>query len=162
MAAQLVAFDSVRYCAPSAGGTAPLVFMPTRELDPAQHGVPARTRTALASLRMPPVRAKRIGGRLERNRAPSDSEEGVPLSAVTAANGAMSLASLAPRTAWHLANSASQLVMPDASWGVIWAWHTTPNVTSATTIAARLLQRTRDESAAAMANPGMLLRYFVM
>ncbi len=43
----------------------------------------------------------------------------------------------------------------DESGRGIWAWHTTPNVTSATAIAARLLQRTREASAAAMAKPGV-------
>jgi hypothetical protein len=106
-------------------------------------------------MRMQPVHARRIGGGLNRNRAPLDAEDGVPVSAVTAASGITSLAFLvptAPRTAWQLANSISQLVTPDASWGVIWEWHTTPNVAS-TKIAAQALQRTRDESAATTANP---------
>ncbi len=64
-----------------------------------------------------------------------------------------------PRRAWQLANSVAQLLTSDASGRGIWAWHT-PNVASATRIAARLLQRrllqrTRDESAAAMAKPGI-------
>ena len=92
------------------------------------------------------------------DRAPLDFEDGE-----MAARCTTSLAPLsptAPRRAWQLANSASQLVTPDASWGVIWAWHTTPNVNSATRIAARLLQRrllqrTREESAATMTKPGI-------
>jgi hypothetical protein len=88
-----------------------------------------------ASVRTQPLHGRRIGGGQERNRAPSDAEDGVPVSAVTDESGATSLASLAPtapRKAWHLANSASQLVTPGASWGVIWARHTTPNVASTT------------------------------
>ena len=83
------------------------------------------------------------------NREPLDFADGV-----MAARCTTSLASLPPnepRRAWQLANSAAQLLTSDASGRGIWAWHTTPNVTSATRIPARLLQRTRDESAAAMA-----------
>ena len=97
---------------------------------------------------MHPVHARRIGSGLERNRAPLDAEDGVPVSSITAASGTVSLAFLlptAPRTAWQLANSVSQLVAPDAAWGVIWSWQTTPNVASTTRIAAQPLQRTRDE-----------------
>jgi hypothetical protein len=80
-----------------------------------------------------------------------------------AARCTTSVASLPPteaRRAWQLANSVAQLLTSDASGRGIWAWHTTPNVASATRIAARLLQRrllqrTRDESAAAMAKPGI-------
>ncbi len=108
---------------------------------------------AHASGLMQPAHGRRIGGGLKRNRAPSDAEDGVPVSAVTDESGATSLASLAPRTAWHLANSASQLVTPGASWGVIWARHMTPNVASTTRIAVRLLQRTRDECVATIASP---------
>jgi hypothetical protein len=116
------------------------------------------TCTTLASMRMQPVHVqdRRIGGTLERNRAASDAEDGVPVSAVTDESDNTPLASLAPtaaRRAWQLANSASQLVTPDASWGVILAWHTTPNVVSTTRIAARPLQRKRDECAATTANP---------
>jgi hypothetical protein len=88
------------------------------------------------------------------NRAPLDFEDGE-----MAARCTTSLASFpptVPRRAWQLANSVAQLLTSDASGGGIWAWHTTPNVTSATRIAARLLQRrllqrTGDESAAAIA-----------
>ena len=107
-------------------------------------------------MRTQSVQARRIGGGLQRNRAPLDAEDGVPDSAVTAASGTTSSAFLvpnAPRTAWQLANSASQLVTPDASWGVIWARHTTPNVASTTRIAARLLQRARYETEPTSANP---------
>ncbi len=96
---------------------------------------------------------------LERNRAPLDAEDGVPVSAsaVTAASGTASsafLAPTAPRTAWQLANSASQLVTPDASsWGVIWAWQTTPNVASTTRIEAQDLQRSRDDSERVIVSP---------
>jgi hypothetical protein len=89
-----------------------------------------------------PMHGRRIGGGLERNRAPSDAEDGVPVSAVTDESGTTSSAVWAP-TAWHLANSASQLVTPGASWGVIWARHMTPNVASTTRIEVRLLHRTR-------------------
>jgi hypothetical protein len=102
---------------------------------------------------MQSVHAGRIGGGRERNREPLDAEDGVPVSAVTAADCTMSSAFLvptAPRTARQLANSGSQL--SDASLGVIWAWHRTSNVASTTRIAARLLQRTSDESAATTAN----------
>jgi hypothetical protein len=91
--------------------------------------------------------------RVERDRAPSDAEDGEPVSAVTDESGATSLASLAPRRAWHLAKSASQLVTPDASWGVIWAWHTTPNVVSTTRIVAQPLQRAKYESEPTTVNP---------
>ena len=108
-------------------------------------------------MRTPSVPARRIGGRLQRNRAPLDAEDGVPVSAVTAARGTTSSAFLVPtalRTAWQLANSVSQLVAPDASsWGVIWAWHTTPNVASTTRIVAQPLQRARDESEPMTVNP---------
>jgi hypothetical protein len=117
---------------------------------------PADTRSALASMRSQPAQGRRIGGGLERNRAPLDAEGGVPVSAATDESDTTSLASLAPtapRKAWHLANSASQLVTPDASWGVIWARHMTPNVTSTTRIAVRLLQRTRDGCVATIASP---------
>jgi hypothetical protein len=105
---------------------------------------------AHAPVPMQPAHGRRIGG-VERNRAPSDAEDGVPVSAVTGASGALSsafLAPTAPRRAWHLANSAPQLATCDASWGVIWARHTTPNVASTNRIAARLLQRAGDECAA--------------
>ncbi len=96
------------------------------------------------------VCARRIGGGLQRKRAPLDAEDGVPVSEVTAASGTTSSAFLVPtalRTAWQLANSVSQLGTPDASsWGVIWAWHTTPNVARTPRIVAQLLQRARDES----------------
>ena len=107
-------------------------------------------------MRTQSVHARRIGGGLQRNRAPLDAEDGVPVSAVTAASGTPSSAFLvptAPRTAWQLANSASQLVTPDASWGVIWAWHTTPNVASTPRIVAQPLQRARDESERMIVNP---------
>ena len=107
-------------------------------------------------MRMHPVHARRIGGGLERNRAPLDAEDGVPVSSITAASGTASLAFLlptAPRTAWQLANSVSQLVTPDASWGVIWAWHTTPNVASTTRIVAQPLQRARYEPEPMTVNP---------
>jgi hypothetical protein len=83
------------------------------------------------------------------DRAPVDSEDGV-----IAARCTTSLASLppsVPRRAWQFANWVSQLLTSDATRRGIWARHTTPNVTSATRIAARLLQRTGDQSAAAMA-----------
>ena len=102
------------------------------------------------------VHARRISGGLERNRAPLDAEDGVPVSAVTAASGTTSSAFLvptAPRTAWQLANSASQLVTPDASWGVIWPWLTTPNVASTTKIEAQPLQRARDGPEPTTVNP---------
>jgi hypothetical protein len=98
----------------------------------------------------------KIGGGLERNRAPLDAEDGVPVSAVTAASDTTSSAFLvptAPRRAWQLANSVSQLVTPDTSWGVSWAWHTTPSVTSTTRIVAQLLQRARDGSELTTVNP---------
>jgi hypothetical protein len=156
MAAQLVAFDS-GYCAVLAGGTAPVVFLPTSAGDPARHGLASRTRAApKASMRTQPVQARRIGGGLERDRAPWDAEDGVPISAVTAESGTTSSAFLvptAPRTAWQLANSASQLVTPDASWGVIWAWHTTPNVASTPRIVAQPLQQARYEIVPTTANP---------
>jgi hypothetical protein len=149
MAAQLVAFDS-GYCAPSAGCTAPLVFLPTSTRDSARHELSSCTRAAPWRLmRTQSVHARRIGGGLQRNRAPLDAEDGVPVSAAAAASGTPSSAFLvptAPGTAWQLANSASQLVTPDASWGVIWAWHTTPNVASTPRIVAQLLQRERYES----------------
>ena len=89
--------------------------------------------------------------------APVDAEEGVPVSAVTAASGTASSAFLvptAPRTAWQLANLVSQLVTPDASsWGVIWAWQTTPNVASTTRIVEQPLQRARYESDPTTVNP---------
>ena len=98
---------------------------------------------------------RRIGGGVEQNTicAPSDAEDGVP---VTAAGGTTTSAFFVPtssRTAWQLANSVSQLATPDTSWGVNWAWHTTSHVASTTRIAVRLLQRTRDASAATTANP---------
>jgi hypothetical protein len=89
------------------------------------------------------------GGRQMRDRAPLELEDGV-----MAARCNTSLASLArtvPRRAWQFANSVSQLLSSDTSGRGIWAWHTAPNVTSATRIAARLLQRTGDQSAAGMA-----------
>jgi hypothetical protein len=112
----------------------------------------AHTRSALAPMRTQSVQARRIGGGLERDRAPLDAEDGVPVSAVTDESGTTSSAFLvptAPRTAWQLANSASQLV---TSWGVIWAWHTTPNVASTPRIVARLLQRAKYESEPTTAN----------
>ncbi len=75
-----------------------------------------------------------------------------------AARCTTSFASLPPterRRVWQLANSIAQFLTSDASGRGIWAWHTTPNVASATRIAARLLQRTREESAAAMTKPGV-------
>ena len=154
LAAQLVALDS-GYCASSAGGTAPLAFLPTSGRGPAQHGLASRTRAApLASLPMQPAHARRIRGGLERNRAPSDAEDGEPVSAVTAASGTTPSASLvpaAPRTAWHFANSASH-----ASWCDIWAWHMTPNVISTTRIVQRFLHRTEDASRATVIDPCML------
>ncbi len=154
MAAQLVAFDS-GYCAVSAGGTGPLVFLPTSARDPARNGLTGWPR---AHAQRPGVYAfaARAWKANRRNRAPMDAEDGVPVSAATDESGATSLVSLAPtapRKAWHLANSASQLVTPDASWGVIWARHMTPNVVTTTRIAVRLLQRTRDECVATIANP---------
>ncbi len=89
--------------------------------------------------------SKSLAVLLERNRAPLDAEDGVSSSA--------SLAATALRTAWQLANSVSQLVTPDASWSNIWAWHTTANMASTTSIASRPLQKTRDEFAATAANP---------
>ncbi len=86
------------------------------------------------------------------DRAPLDFEDGE-----MAASRTTSLASLPPtepRRAWQIANSASQL---PTSGRTIWAWHMTPNVSSATSIAARLLQRTRDGSAAAIATPCVCL-----
>ncbi len=149
MAAQLVAFDS-GYCAPSAGCTAPLVFLPTSARDPARHGRASRTRAVPWRLmRTQSVHARRIGGGLQRNRAPLDAEDGVPVSVVTAASVTTSSAFLvptAPRTAWQLANSVSQLGTPDAFWGVSWAWHTTPNVANNTRIVVQPLQRARYES----------------
>ncbi len=50
MAAQLVAFDS-GYCAVSAGGTQPLVFLPTSALDPARHGLALDTRVCAYAAR---------------------------------------------------------------------------------------------------------------
>jgi hypothetical protein len=85
--------------------------------------------------------------------APLDFEDG-EMAAICTTSSA-SLPPTEPRRAWQLANSVAQLLTSDASGRDIWAWHTAPNVTSATRIAARLLQRTRDESAAAMANPGI-------
>ena len=144
-AAQQVAFDS-GYCAPSAGCTAPLVFLPTSARDPARRGLASCTRAApwrlcVRSLCKPGGSAAGWSA----ISAPSDAEDGVPVSAVTAAGGAT--------RAWQLAKSASQLVTPDASWGVIWARHMTPNVASTTRIGARLLQQTRDECVATIANP---------
>jgi hypothetical protein len=156
MAAQLVAFDS-GYCAVSAGCTAPLVFLPTSARDSARHGLSSCTRAAPWRLmRTQSVHARRIGGGLQRNLAPLDAEDGVPVSAVTAASGTTSSAFLvptAPRTARQLANSVSQLVTPDASWGVIWAWHTTPNVANTTRIVAQPLQQARYESEPATVTP---------
>jgi hypothetical protein len=89
------------------------------------------------------------GGRQMRDRAPLELEDGV-----MAASCNTSLASLArtvPRRAWQVANSVSQLLSADTSGRGIWAWHTAPDVTSATRIAARRLQRAGDQSAAAMA-----------
>jgi hypothetical protein len=134
-----------------AGCTVPLVFLPSAR-DPARHGLASRS--DLASMRTQSVHARRNGG-LRRNRAPLDAEDGVPVSAVTAASGTTSSAFLvptAPTTAWQLANSASQLVTPDASWGVISAWHTAPNVASTPRIVAQPLQRARDESEPATVN----------
>ncbi len=111
---------------------------------------------AHASVPMQPAQGRRIGGGLERNRAPLDAGDGVPVSAMTVASGATSLAVLAPtalRRVWHFANSASQLVTPDASRGVIWALHMTPNVASTARIGARLLQRKKDESEPTTVNP---------
>jgi hypothetical protein len=147
MAAQLVAFDS-GYCAPSAGCTAPLVFWPTSARDSARHGLSSCRRAApcrlcARSLCMPGGSAAGINAIV---RLWTDAEDGVPVSEVTAASGTASSAFLvptAPRTAWQLANSVSQLV---ASWGAIWAWHTTPNVASTTRIVAQPLQRARYES----------------
>ena len=105
---------------------------------------------------MESVQGWRIAGGLERNRAPLDAEDGVPVSAMTAAIGTTFLAVLAPtapRRFWHLAKSASQLVTPDASWGVTWALHMMPNVPSTTRIGARLLQRKKDESEPTTVNP---------
>jgi hypothetical protein len=107
-------------------------------------------------LRTQSVHARRIGGGLQRNRAPLDADDGVPVSAVTAASGTTSSAFLvptAPRTASQLANSVSQLKTPDASWGVIWAWHTTPNVVSTTGIVAKPLQRAKYESEPTTVDP---------
>ncbi len=153
MAAQLVAFES-GWSAVSAGCTAPLAFLPTSARDPARHGLASCS--ALSSMRTQSVHARRIGGGLQRNRGPLDAEDGVPVSVVTAASGTPSSAFLvptAPRTAWQLANSASQLVTPDASWRVIWAWHTTPNVASTPRIVAQPLQRAKDESERMIVNP---------
>jgi hypothetical protein len=91
MAAQLVAFDS-GYCAPSAGSTAPLVFLPSAR-DPVRHGLASHS--ALASMRTQSVHARRNGG-LHRNRAPLDAQDGVPISAVTAASDTTSSAFLVP------------------------------------------------------------------
>jgi hypothetical protein len=116
----------------------------------------AYTCRGLASMRTQSVHAGRIGGGLQRNRAPLDAEDGVPVSAVTAADGTPSSAFLvptAPRTAWQLANSVSQLFAPDASWGVIWAQQTTPNVASTTKIEAEPLQRAGYVSEPATVNP---------
>ncbi len=155
-AAQLVAFDS-GYCAPSAGCTAPLVFLPTSARDSARHGLSSCTRAAPWRLmRTQSVHARRIGGGLQRHRAPLDAGDGVPVSAVTTASGTPSSAFLvptAPRRAWQLVNLVSQLVTRDASWGVIWAWHTTPNVASTPRIVAQPLQRVRDESEPMTVNP---------
>jgi hypothetical protein len=107
-------------------------------------------------MRTQSMQARRIGGGLQRNHAPLDAEDGVPVSEVTAASGTPSSAFLvptAPRTAWQLANSVSQLVTPDASsWGVIWARHTTPNMASTPRIVAQLLQRARYVSEPATVN----------
>ncbi len=127
------------------------MFLPSAR-DPVRHGLGSRS--ALASMRTQSVHARRNGG-LHRNRAPLDAEDGVPVSAMTAASGTTSSAFLvptAPRTAWQLDNSASQLMTPDASWGVIWAWHTTPNVASTPRIVVQTLQRARDESEPATVN----------
>jgi hypothetical protein len=151
MAAQLVAFDSVWYCAVSAGCTAPLVFLPTSGRGSARHGLAPRPGVCSYAARAWQADRRRV----ERDRAPLDAEDGVPVSAVTDESGTTSSAFLvptAPRRAWHLANLASQLVTPDVSWGVIWARHTTPNVASTTRIAARLLQRARYESEPTTAN----------
>ena len=135
LAAQLVALD-VGYCAPSTGCTVPLMFLPTCALVPERRG---------PSVIMQSSQRRPNGGGL----APVDSEDGV-----MAARCTTSLASwppTVPRRAWQFANWVSQLLTSDATRRGIWAWHTTPNVTSATRIAARLLQRTGDRSAAAMA-----------
>jgi hypothetical protein len=155
-AAQLVVLDS-EYCAPSAGCTVPLVFLPTSARDSARHGLSSCTRAAAWGLmRSQSVHARRIGGGLQRNRAPLDAEDGVPVSAAAAASGTTSSAFLvptAPRTAWQLANSVSQMVTPDAFWGAIWAWQTTPNVASTPRIEAQPLQRARYEAEPTTVNP---------
>jgi hypothetical protein len=87
------------------------------------------------------------------DRAPLDSEDGGMAARCTTSFA--SFPPTVPRRAWQLANSVAQLLTSDASGRGIWAWHTTPNVTSATRIAARLLQRSREASAAAMAKPGI-------
>ncbi len=125
MAAQLGASDS-GYC------------LRTSALGSARHGLAVIMQSTHA-------KAKAAAG----DRAPLDSEDGE-----MAARCTTSLASLpptAPRRARQLANSVAQLLTSDASGRGIWAWHTTPHVTSATRIAARLLQRARDEFAAAIA-----------
>ncbi len=50
LAAQLAALDS-RCCAPSAGGTAPLVFLPTSALGPARRGLFMQSAHAKANRR---------------------------------------------------------------------------------------------------------------
>ncbi len=130
MAAQLGAADS-GYC------------LRTSALGAARHGLAVIMQSTHA-------KAKAAAG----DRAPLDFEDGE-----MAARCTTSLASLPPtepRRAWQFANSVAKLLTSDASGRGIWAWHTTPNATSATRIAARLmqrrlLQRTREESAAAIA-----------
>ena len=86
-----------------------------------------------------------------RSSAPVDSEEGLPGSAASRTASSASFGPTAARTAGHFANSpGSHLVTPGASKPRfrLWARQTTPRVTSARRIAARLLQRTGDTSAA--------------
>ncbi len=85
--------------------------------------------------------------RVERDRAPLDAED------ESASTSLAFLVPTAPRRAWQLANLVSQLVTPDASLGVIWAWRTTPNVASTPRIVAQPLQRARYEYEATTANP---------
>ena len=154
--AQLVAFDTGK-CAPSAGCTVSIMFLTTSALDSARHGPASRTRGAPASKSMQSAHARRIGGGLERNRAPLDADDGVPggltMMAAGCTKSSASLAPTATRRAWQFANSVSQLFTSDGSGRAIWAWHTTPNATSAERIAARLLQRSRDESTATIVKP---------
>jgi hypothetical protein len=129
IAAQLGAPDS-GYC------------LRTSALGSARHGPAVIIQSAHA-------KAKAAAG----DRAPPDFADGERAARCTTSSA--SLPPTEPRRAWQLANSVAQLFTSDESGRGIWAWHTTQNVTSATRIAARLLQHSREASAAAMAKPGV-------